>query len=305
MTSWKDTFEALCSRSGIPEIVSYFEANKRTVTATLTGAPAHGGGRARQGLCVVVNLPARRAISFLMPHSPGTGQGMYHNRYAHAQIVGKPLPTGGAREKLDKALSDISPDRKLSARSGHYAALEVNGTGVRYFGDVCLVLKPETVGAETLTLLRNSYDVRTPPASEKLDGLTGDDWDKQVRDILTSWMGAWGDDGVYIAATKIMANAPDTNRRMTTAHVSGGVLSDEDYIEVVLSHGFDPTAVAELRVTVDDAAAEALIGDRTRVGHPPSAAEALWRFRRRVVSMRAQSRNLPVRVITTTGRARS
>jgi hypothetical protein len=305
MPSWKETFDALSCNSMLTEFVSYFEANKQVVTGTLSGAPAHGGGQPRTGLHVVVNLPSRRAISFLMPPSAGTSQGKYQNRYAYARIVGKPLPTSGARDKIDEALAEVSQDSNLGARDGHYAAMEVNGFGVRYFGDICLVLKPETVDADTLTLLRNSYDVRTLPASQSLDGLTGQSWDNEVRQIFKSWMGKWARDGVHIAATKIMTNAPYTNRRMTTAHVSGGVLNDEDYIEVVLSHEFGPSDVEELRVSAEDAAAEALIGDRTRVGHPPSASDALWRYRRRVASKLAQSHNLPARVITTTGRARS
>lgn len=305
MPGWEDTFDALAGRSGDAEINSYFEANKEVVRDTLAGAPAHGGGQSRQGICAVVNLPSRRAIAFLMPPSAGTGHGRYQNRYAHARTIGTPLPAGGARRDIDDALADISADTALGAEDGHYAAMDLNGTGVRYFGDICLVLKPATVGPQTLTLLRNSFDVRTLPASRTLENLTGTPWQHELGRILASWMGEWGRDGVHIAATKIMAHAPDTNRRMTTAHVSGGVLSDEDYIEVVMSHGFDPTAVAELRVTAEDAAAEALIGDRTRVGHPPSAAEALWRYRRRLVSRRAQSHGLAVRVVTTIGRART
>jgi hypothetical protein len=301
---WEKIYDALRRPNATTDQDRYHNANWETVKDTLEGSAAYAGGQGRAGICAVVNLPAARALWFLLPPSKGPGCGVYENRYRNAARVGAALPSGSAREKIDQALEDISDDPKLTKTSGHYAAVELNGTGIRYFGDICLVLKADTVEPKTLTLLRNSFEVRVAPAASKLDGLRGRAYEQELRQVLADWAGQWDPDGVFIAASRIMENRPDGTRRMTTGAVSDGVLEDEDYIELILSHGFAHSGVDEIRVTAEDAGAEALIGDQAHVGMAPSGAAALWRFRRRITTMLARRIPLTVRVVTTTGRTR-
>ncbi|WP_187431192.1 hypothetical protein ROLI_013610 [Roseobacter fucihabitans] len=276
---------------------AYFTANRDIAKKTLSGNAAYAGGTPRSALCAVVNLPAVRAVLFLLPSAPSKGHGEYQNRYTYAATVGKALPTNGVREKIDAALADIVVENGLTKTNGHYAAMDLNGTGVRYFGDVCLVLKDCTVAADTLILERNGFEVRVPPVA------AGDD---TLEAELTKWAGKWAKHAVSMAAMRVIDGRPLGRRLMTTGTVSDRLIEDEDYLEVIMHAGFEPKDVAEVRVTAEDAGAEALIGDRARVGLAPTGAEALWRYRRRLATRlaRGSGRNMLVRVVTTTGRAR-
>lgn len=299
MPNWTEIYDSLrqnpAAGGGTAHRDAYHNANLDIAKETLEGSAAFAGGQLRACLCAVVNLPAVRAVWFMMDAARGSGRGVYENRYTHAARVGARLPPNSARERIDEALAGIASWNQLSRTNGHYAAMELNGTGVRYYGDVCLVLKDATVDADTLVLERNSYEVRVPPASRSGRDLT---------EILQDWSGTWSGDAVLMAAHKVMDGRSFGDRRMTAGTVSDLVVEDEDYLEVVLHHGFEPKDLAEVRVTAEEAAAEALIGDRTRVGPAPTAAQALWRFRRRVAATLARGRGLQVRVVTTTGRAR-
>jgi hypothetical protein len=299
MRYWDVEFDDLeASGQGVSDDEKdYFNANKDITKKTLSGKAAYIGGKPRSALCAVVNLPAVRAVLFLMPYDQTKGHGVYENQYTYASRVGEPLKNNGVRKEIDEALARISKRDGLAAKNGHYAAMDLNGTGVRYFGDVCLVLKEDTVAPKTLILERNSFEVRVPPADRK----TG-----SVAEKLENWAGKWGAHAVYMAAKLIMEGQPLGQRLMKTGTISDRLIEDEDYLEVIMHKGFKPDDVAEVRVTAEDAAAEALIGDRARVGLAPTGAEALWRYRRRLATWLARSTasKLPVRVVTTTGRAR-
>lgn len=304
MCNWKKRFDVTRKSHDGQTNEMYFRANCDVVRDTLGGIAAYAGGTARAAVSVVVNMPAYRAARFMKPQSRGSGFGRYENRYSYSRRVGQPLNNDSAREQIDRALADIDPSSALSKRNGHYAAMELNGTGIRYFGDICLVLKPDIVDDETLTLQRNSYEVRVRPSLDRYDKLSGALQRGKFLEILHEWAGRWAKDGVLLAACKIMETHPPQTRRMTTGTVSDRVLEDEDYIELIMSHGFGRRDVAELRLTAEDAASEALIGDQARVGLTPTASQALWRFRRRVATLRARGIGIPVRVVTTTGRSR-
>jgi hypothetical protein len=305
---WPALFGGLKSQATDQESQDYFDANKDMVISTLQGNSPHGGAQQRHGLCVVFNLSALNAIRFLLSQRRGPGFGTYLNRYSAQKPAGSPLAGPSVRDRIDAALSAISAKLNLvplGQTDAHYGAMELNGTGIRYFGDICLVLRADNVDPKTLILLRNSYDLNVTPVSRRFGGLTRTAQDDLAEEILKDeWAGEWLAHGHFIAAKKIMDAAPETTRRMTTARISQGVLDDEDYVEVVRAGTFTPGAILEIRLTAEDAAAEALIGDRARVGHPPSAAQALWRNRRRAVARLAEEHALPIRVVTTSGRTR-
>lgn len=308
MIDWQALFVGLRSQAADQESQAYFDANKDMVAATLQGNSPHGGAQQRHGLCVVFNLSALNAIRFLLSQRRGPGFGTYLNRHRTPNPVGRPLAGPSIRDRIDAALSAVSTTLNLvplGPTDAHYGAMELNGTGIRYFGDICLVLRADNVDPKTLILLRNSYDLNVTPVSRRFGGLNRTEQDELATSILKDeWAGEWLAHGHFIAGKKIMDQAPETTRRMTTAQISQGVLDDEDYVEVVRAGTFTPDALLEVRQTAEDAAAEALIGDRSRVGHAPDAAQALWRHRRRALARLAQEHALPVRVVTTSGRTR-
>lgn len=306
MAGWKDKFDEARMVPAKDDVADFFNANLDAAREALEGTSAFAGGRPRPALRAVINLPAVRAVRFLAPEDAARGQGIYENRYTYAARVGRALPEGSVREEIDQALAGLDASGKLTTENGHYATMELNGTGVRYYGDVCLVPKDDAVTEETLVLERNSYEVRVPPAARDA-GTT--------QDKLAAWVGTWGADAIFMAARKVVSNHPKGTRRMTTGTVSDGLVADEEYLEVVLPRDVEergdapkderlrPSELSELRVTAEDAAHEALIGDQARVGMAPTGAQALWRYRRRVAAMLARRRGLPFRVVTTTGRA--
>lgn len=308
MTDWQEKAKNLKASSSDPEIGDYFAANREMARRTLTGKGPHPSSAAEGGLRVAYNLPARVAVDFLDTLSGKPGHGRYLNRTDLARIHGKPLTGETIRERIDAALAKVSAGQEggtLTATNGYYGAMELNGTGIRYFGDICLVLKPKAVAASTLTLLRNSYDLCVAPVGTTLAGLDRADQDRRAAEIAAGWAGQWEKDAVEIALVKILRHAAPTVRRMTTAQVSDGVLADEDYIEIVRDRGFTPGDVEEIRLTAGDAALEAWLADRARVGAAPSASQWLWRFRRRCIDHAAERAGLPLRTVTTTGRART
>ncbi len=214
------------------------------------------------------------------------------------------------RERIDAVVAETCNQRGYSDRirpkNIHYGAMEVNGTGIRYFGDITLVLRSAAVPAQTLVLLRNSYDLCCAPIVQRVyvRGKRKQTHANAVAE-LQDWAGDWPADARDMAVVKILEGLPERTRRLTTGMVSAGVLTDEDYIEVARKDGFRPADVEELRVSASDVAAEARIADRLRIGPLPSLAELQWRHRRRAVDREAAKVGLKVRTVVTAGRARS
>jgi len=96
------------------------------------------------GLRMVVNITADALRSFL-------SEGRYRNLYD------SPLVGGSARQP--------SPERvKVDSRFGlgpnvYFGALALGGTGVRFYGEYCMVIKLDRVPADTRLFDRDSYDI--------------------------------------------------------------------------------------------------------------------------------------------------
>lgn len=308
MRDWQKTHGVLTSQTKTDEGDLYRLANVEMIKSTLAGAAPHGHTvKVELGKKAVVNIAARHALLFLDMTSGKPGRGTYLNRPAVNHIVGRPPNGPTVRDRVDEVLEQAAADEghPTQAADMHFAALELNGTGIAYFGDVCLVLKDDAVPADTLILIHNSYDMTVPPVvSEVYEPC---DWratkDRAVK-VARSWAGTWEQHAVNMAVVKILFHRPDQKRRLTTSQISDSILNDEDYIEVVRRQSFSPAEVQEIRFSAADAAREAQIADHLMLGPPPTASEMLWRGRRRAVRRMAQQAKLPCRVVTSTGRSR-
>jgi hypothetical protein len=49
-----------------------------------------------------------------------------------------------------------------------FGAIETSGTGIRFYGDMCLVLKPPPDMDQFLLIDRNSYDVTRNPIAQRV-----------------------------------------------------------------------------------------------------------------------------------------
>lgn len=283
----------------------YFAANVDMVRRTLNGKGPHSTSSPAPGMRIVYNLPARHALSFLDHSSSLPGRGAYLNRTDVNRVIGKPLPKNSLRDRVDQAVCAAANVLRssLTPQTAYYGAMELNGTGIRYFGDVCLVLAPND--DDPVMLIRNSYDLSVPPVVNRLLPLTPIAQDRKAARIAIEWIGKWKSDACDMAIVKVMTHAAPTERRMTVGQVSKAILDDEDYIEIVRSKTFRPSDIEEIRLTAEDAALEARIADRIRVGGAPTSADMLWRFRRRWVDYAARQAGRVTRTVTSTGRARS
>jgi hypothetical protein len=306
--SWRDKTEALLSEIDDSSVKSYRRADAELVSLAMAGFGPDSSTKVPQsGMRVVCNISSAHIVAVLTGEERGDPR-PYKNRYDLAapsrdpQTLGDAVPTPmSLREIIDSVLASLVST--LDGRDFYYAAIELNGTGIRYFGDLCMVLKPEQTDANTLVLFKNSYDLSRSPLREEIFANGSLDKAKAIEKA-EELRGVWPDDVVYMAACKILDGANPTERRITTGTVSGGVLFDEDYLEVIRLRSFGASSLEEIRLSSQDVAVEARIADRHRSGPAPSYAELQWRHRRRVAETISAHRGVPTRVVATAGRTR-
>lgn len=310
--SWSQRIAGLVAAEPDRKLQSYRSANAEMIRGSLLGyGPDSRSVAAGAGMRVVFNMSSAHVPAFFAAGPAAPRVSPYQNRYDRAaQSLGDAPPTRGIREKVDAAVAathnaGASPLQQISPEDIYYGAVELNGPGIRYFGDVSLVVKPDKSVDGTLVLYRNSYDLSRKPVVEGVY-VAGDEAAtlRNAQRELNSWAGLWPRDPPEMAACKILEGLPATARRLTTGMVSAGVLVDEDYLEVIRIGSFGYPDLEEMRLTAADAAAEARIADRIRSGPAPSFAEMLWRYRRRESERAAARQNVRSRVIVTAGRDR-
>jgi len=111
--------------------------------------------------------------------------------------------TPKTRELVDDALpvSDVS--------NVYFGAASLTGAGIRFYGDICMVLKGEVILASTVVLDRNSYDLVRQPFSNDLQS-EPDKLKQKALEISGSWS-----ELADIAATKTVFPYSGKTRRMT------------------------------------------------------------------------------------------
>lgn len=308
-TTWRDKTEELLSEISDNNVKSYRKADPELVSRAMAGfGPDSTTKKVPQsGMRVVCNISSAHVAAVLTGESRGDPR-PYKNRYDLAspskdpQTLGAVVPTPQSlREKIDSVIANLASTS--DGKNFYYAAIELNGTGIRYFGDLCLVLKPEQTDTDTLVLFKNSYDLSRSPLREEVFVNESLDMAKAIAKAK-ELQGVWPDDVIYMAACKILDGANPTERRITTGTVSAGVLFDEDYLEVIRLKSFGASSLEEIRLSAQDVAVEGRVGDRLRSGPTPSYAELQWRHRRRGAERISAQVGVPTRVVATAGRTR-
>jgi hypothetical protein len=238
MKDWKQLASNLASQlgSGDQQLESYRRADAEIIRSALRGYGPHSGmQKAEAGARAVYNLSAAHVPAVVAAGAAANRP--YKNRYDMRAILGQPAPSPRPlRERVDDAIGQLIKQR--DGRDLYYGAAEVNGAGIRYYGDICLVLKPSAVPADTLILDRNSFDLGCEPIRSRIT-MVGRvarpqaDWPAEAVKQADQLQGRWEKDLADMATCKILDGGKNVQRRLTTAPISDGVLSDEDYIEVV------------------------------------------------------------------------
>lgn len=307
-TTWRDKTEKLLSEIHDSNVKSYRKADAELVSRAMAGFGPDSNTKVPQsGMRVVCNISSAHIAAVLTGESRGDPK-PYKNRYDLAsptkdpQTLGAVVPTPQSlREKIDNVIAKLASTS--DGKNFYYAAIELNGTGIRYFGDLCMVLKPEQTDADTLVLFKNSYDLSRSPLREEVFVNGSLNMAKAIAKAK-ELQGVWPDDVIYMAACKILDGANPTERRITTGTVSAGVLFDEDYLEVIRLTSFGASSLEEIRLSAQDVAVEGRVGDRLRSGPAPSYAELQWRHRRRGAERISAEVGVPTRVVATSGRTR-
>jgi hypothetical protein len=290
-----------------PERKEYADANAEGVSAAIVGRGPFGedpdpdaGAHAIANIASV-HIPSFVRASLKQPPDPKP----YKNGYDLKRYrVGDPEPdkTLKRREKVDRALPLPDGSRPWDI---YFTAVELNGAGIRFYGDVGLLLRKDRVDANTTILDRNSYElVRDPIATRIRNGTAGTE-DQRWRNEAEKLAGVWSKDLRDIGIIKVMGDLGCGARRWTPGQISNALLDDEDYIEVLLTGSFSTRNLSEARIAADDAAYENLIAERSRLGPPPRFESLLWRHQRRNADAALQAARVPVHVAVTSGRVRS
>jgi hypothetical protein len=276
------------------------DADAETIRGAVRGVSPYSGHVKKDGA-------ARVVFNISSEHVPGFVRGAYQNRYDVWARLGSGPPTSApdARQKVDEALAWVLGDPRRW-QGLYYGAVELNGAGIRYYGDVCLVLKDGSVAPDTLVLDRNSFDLICQPLRARTCIDPGGVWnDKAGQAEADAVSGRWQADLADMTVCKVLKSHLADTRRITVGTISEGLLADEDYLEVIRDGSFRAADVQEARLGASDAAADGLAGDRLRRGPTPNWTELLWRHRRRRADRALRGAGIRTRVVVSSGRVRT
>jgi len=281
-------------------LAPYVLANIEAIKDMLDGKGPDSAERAADaGAHAVANVAAEHVPAFVSasrrrepnPYKNGYDLGKYR--------VGDALPEEEqrkTREIVDLALP-VSPPNEI-----YFCAVELNGAGIRFYGDLCLVLKASAVPPDTCVLDRNSYDLSRAPISNMTKALPALQGHQRRVAVAAAWSGSYARDLADMVAVRTFMFRPPVPRRLTLGQVGEVLLEDEDYMEVLLRRSFSAYDLLEVRTNATDAAADAAISDRLRRGPFPRIEEVGWRRARRRAERALRSVNLRTRIVASLGR---
>jgi hypothetical protein len=218
----------------------------------------------------------------------------YKNRYELGRIGGDIAPPSQRRIDVDRLIG-FEPD----GRDWYFGAVAVGGTGVRFYGEYCLVLKRDSTQADTFFLDRNSYDLLDPPLQYEPDKAA------VVRALRADWQQL-----PDVIALKVLPAIPRNERLVTVGLIAEFTLRDEDFIEVHLHRPDQPNGnrsfgigdVEEVRLAPEEVAQLQYLMEQQRNGRMLTEAERVWCNRRAEVERLLDRTKTSSRVVTTEGR---
>jgi hypothetical protein len=282
----------------------YSEANAAAIKSAVAGrGPDASTADPEVGARMVVNIAAVHVPAFCegsrlpdpKPYKNGYDLGNYR--------IGEPPSDRSlkSREVVDRAL----PLQGGKVPSNvYFGAVELNGAGIRFYGDICLVLEWGALPGNTVVLDRNSYDLIRAPICEAINKKDLQFQDEIRKNEALKMRGFWNADLGAMTALKTLQALGLRTRRYTTGQISEAVRDDEDYMEVLKIDSFGTGLLQEARISAAEAAHDALTGDRLRSRCPPRMEALIWRERRRRAEEELRRSGVRVRVVTTSGRTK-
>lgn len=263
---WPDRLSAW-QRQGVQH--GFSGGNVEVVEETLS--------RDETGLRVVVNISADALLSFL-------SEGQYRNLYESPHVGGRAQQVSETRAVVDAKLN-LGPNT-------YFGAVALGGTGVRYYGEYCLVLRLDGVPEQTMLFDRDSYDIVIEPlCSLSLDA-----------DQIQVLSGSWQDDRVPMVAMKVLPELIHDRCLVTAGTISDAVLRDQEFVEAHMPMSFGPDDLEEVRLAPDDVTVAERLDAKHRADRPLSMVEEEWLRRRALVDEALDEHEIRERVVTMHGK---
>jgi hypothetical protein len=284
--------------------IAYLVANCDAVYRTVDGrgsdsAAVHPAAGAR----ITYNMPSVHVPGFCAATAAGHAYA-YKNCYDIADETASSSNKFQVNERRKLVDNALPLPKGGSVPTIYFGAVDVNGTGVRFYGDVCLVLKRDEAVA-CVILDRNSYDLVRSPVKELVAQVDVTAQHAARQTIARSWSGSWHSDLQYMVASKALTTLPPGARRWTAGHISYAVCSDEDYIEVLKQGSFNAHDLQEARLAAFDIAEDALTAARVASRSPaPRLESMLWAWRRARAEEALRSAQVMVRIVGHHGRTK-
>lgn len=255
--------------------------------------------KGREGARAVVNMAAVHIPSFCDRSKIGQAS-PYLNAYdleEAGMARGDPRPVSKTRQRIDVMLQQL---HGAKPKDIYFAAVELNGTGISFYGDFCLVLAPGRVKDQAIVLDRNSYELEQEPLAGIIKAETEAG---SAQDILNGIAGKWRADVAMMGAIKVVGADGGRERRLTTGQISDRLLDDEDYMEVLKVGSFSTSDLEATRLALSDVATEDHIEREFSNGRlTPDHATLLWAHQRRNAVQALRHAKIPTNVVRTSGR---
>jgi hypothetical protein len=172
-TEWEGKLAKLVGEvaNGSDVLRVFADANSKAIQGTIDGyGPDDPSPDPNAGARAVFNIPSLHVPPFIKASLKGEKK-PYKNGYDLGKYQIGEHPAGTTlklRELVDGALP--LPQGK-EPKDTYFAAGELNGTGIRFYGDICLVLKRDKLPPKTVILDRNSYDLIRSPLRQEIETL--------------------------------------------------------------------------------------------------------------------------------------
>jgi hypothetical protein len=284
---------------------AYARANRDAIASALSGwGPDASTADPAAGPRVVANIPAVHVPSFVARSRAGDPR-PYTNAYDNGKYRIGDLAAAAnfpTRVLVDRALP-FPPGK--GPQDVYFCAVELNGAGIRFYGDMTLVLRSDRVAADTTILDRNSYDLVREPMKTWIDRAGPGRRIQAMRERARDMSGRWHEALVPMVAIRVFEKRGVVARRLTTGQISDAVLDDEDYIEVLRIGSFGVADLQEARLSAADVALDAMTADRLRHGPVPRFEAILWRARRRRAEKALGGVGVRTAVVVSSGRVKS
>lgn len=216
----------------------------------------------------------------------------YKNVYERPVVAGKALTPSATRERVDKICLDQPANH-------YFCALAIGGTGMRFYGEYCVVLGSPLDKAVELVLDRNSFDFEKEPLGTLLRSLPLAEQQRLARNLMCKFrskeMGC-------MLSIKVLQHHSVRPRLFTMGSVGDALLADEDYLEAFHCGKIRLRAVLEVRSHPDDEVTESSIEKRHSQGELLPPEETQWVGRRQQARRVMTGAGLRHRVVTGNGR---